>query len=86
MIVTDFEQFPIVPSDTDDILRSIRRWLLVLVSLHGFAMTVLALFLYDVTASYSLVLVIFGFLGGAICLMAGAYAITSSDRSLRQMD
>ncbi|WP_231182934.1 hypothetical protein [Haladaptatus sp. DYF46] len=62
-------------SETNALLRSIRRWLLILVFLFGVALVVLAIVGDDVTGySNGFVFGIAGFLGGGISLVAGLMA------------
>jgi len=63
-----------MPSETNALLRSIRRWLLILVFLFGVALVVLAIVGNDVTGSSGFVFGIAGFLGGGISLVAGLMA------------
>ncbi|MFH5799019.1 hypothetical protein [Haladaptatus sp. CMAA 1911] len=62
-------------SETNALLRSIRRWLLILVFLFGVGLVVLAIVGDAVTGSSGFVFGIAGFLGGGISLVAGLMAV-----------
>jgi uncharacterized membrane protein len=64
-----------MPSETNALLRSIRRWLLILVFLLGVGLVVLAV-VGDAVTGYSsgFIFGIAGFLGGGISLVVGLMA------------